>query len=55
MATKQDDSGGLQYNTTRQTREIMIHAADIIIIHIINSQTLEGDFRVRRIEIAAGG
>ena len=33
----------------------MIHAADIIIIHIINSQTLEGDFRVMRIEIAAGG
>ena len=55
MATKQDDSGGLQYTTTRQTRKIMIHAADIILIHIINSQTLEGDFRVMRIEIATGG
>ena len=55
MATKQNDSGGLQYNPPCQTRKIMIHAADIIIIHIINSQTLEGDFRVMRIEIAAGG
>ena len=55
MATKQDDSGGLQYNPPCQTRKIMIHAADIILIHIINSQTLEGDFRVMRIEIAAGG